>query len=254
MYTAVRLLPRRAGIVASSFPAAPTNGSPWRSSLKPGASPTIITSAGHGPTPGTACVRGAWSPQFLHARIVSWSWFSSGDKLSDFDSSFRFEADELAGIVDGLHHRLQLLVGESYQREAERARGESHRIEHRLDRHRVGLRRHERLDHGQQPVVDVPRDIVVALQISLDHLRHRTTRDVGHDADDPIATHCKDRERPAVVAAPHPEVVWLPRAHKTDLVEVAARFLDAHDAGELGAAQRRGRGHLDRGPALDVVR
>src|SRR4030088_1020158 len=101
----------RASSVSSSLPAAPTKGSPCRSSLKPGASPTIITSAGHGPTPGTAWGRVAWSPQFLHARIVSWSWFSSSGALSDFDSCFCFEADDLAGLVDGLHHRLQLLIG-----------------------------------------------------------------------------------------------------------------------------------------------
>jgi hypothetical protein len=30
-------------------------------------------SAGHGPTPGTAWVRVAWRPQFVHERIVVWS-------------------------------------------------------------------------------------------------------------------------------------------------------------------------------------
>src|SRR5207302_11082671 len=63
----------RASSVSSSLPAAPTNGSPCRSSLKPGASPTIIRSAGHGPTPGTACVRVACRPQLLHDLMVSWS-------------------------------------------------------------------------------------------------------------------------------------------------------------------------------------
>src|SRR5881392_3038087 len=63
----------RARSVSSSLPAAPTNGSPCRSSLKPGASPTIITSAGQRPTPGTAWVRVAYRPQSLQDRMVSWS-------------------------------------------------------------------------------------------------------------------------------------------------------------------------------------
>src|SRR6266581_7924814 len=99
----------RASRVSSSLPAAPTNGSPCRSSLNPGASPTIITLAGHGPTPGTACVRVAWSPQFLHDRMVSWSLSSSWGALSDFDSGFG-KRDVLAGVPDRLHDRLQLVV------------------------------------------------------------------------------------------------------------------------------------------------
>src|SRR3981081_3562509 len=119
----------RASSVSSSFPAAPTKGSPWRSSLNPGASPTIITSAGHGPTPGTAWVRVAWSPQFLHPRIVVWSALSSEDKLSDFGSSLGVEGEELASLVDRQHHRLQLLIGQRNQRQAEWSRRESHRVQ-----------------------------------------------------------------------------------------------------------------------------
>src|SRR5579859_388884 len=203
----------RASNVSSSFPAAPTNGSPWRSSLKPGASPTIMMSAGHGPTPGTAWVRVAWSPQFLHARIVSWSWLSSGERLSDSDSSFRLEGDELAGFVDCAHHRRQLLVGERHEGKPERSGWKSQRVEHRLDRHRVGLRRHERLDDGQQPVVDVARDVDIAFQIGLDHPGHRAARDVRHDAYHSVATHRHHGQRPAVVSAPHLEVVRLARTN-----------------------------------------
>src|SRR6266581_5332113 len=110
----------RASSVSSSLPAAPTNGSPCRSSLKPGASPTIITSAGHGPIPGTACVRVACSPQFLQDRMVWWSWVSSIGELSDFHSRLG-KGDELAGIADRREHRLELIVGERHQREPERA-------------------------------------------------------------------------------------------------------------------------------------
>src|SRR5437762_13452446 len=105
----------RASSVSSSLPAAPTNGSPCLSSLKPGASPTIITFAGHGPTPGTACVRVACSPQFLQERMVSWSVSSSG-ALSDFHSR-PGEGDVLARVADDLHDRLQLLVGERDERQ-----------------------------------------------------------------------------------------------------------------------------------------
>src|SRR6059036_3181474 len=104
----------RASRVSRSLPAAPTNGSPWRSSLKPGASPTIITFAGHGPTPGTACVRVACSPQFLHERMVSWSRSRSAGALSDFDSRLG-ESDVFAGVADRLHHRTLLLVGQRDQ-------------------------------------------------------------------------------------------------------------------------------------------
>src|ERR1700736_6216355 len=116
----------RASSVSRSLPAAPTNGSPRRSSLKPGASPTIMMSAGHGPTPGTACVRVACSAHLTHERISPWSWFSSDDKLSDFDSSF--ECDQVPRLADRLHDRLQLIVGERDQRQPERTGWGSHRV------------------------------------------------------------------------------------------------------------------------------
>src|SRR5579872_3265171 len=114
--------------VSSSFPAGPTNGSPCRSSLKPGASPTIITSAGHGPTPGTACVRVACSAQLLHPRMVSWSSRSSGGALSDFHPGLG-EGYVLAGLIDRLHHRLELLVGQGHERQPERSGLEAHRVQ-----------------------------------------------------------------------------------------------------------------------------
>jgi hypothetical protein len=57
MKTSWRLSPIWASSVSRRRPAAPTKGRPWTSSLKPGASPTIMMSAGTGPLPGTACVR-----------------------------------------------------------------------------------------------------------------------------------------------------------------------------------------------------
>src|ERR1700730_17593437 len=110
--------------VSSSCPAAPTNGSPCLSSLKPGASPTIITSAGHGPVPGTACVRVACSPHFVHARTSAWSSVSSAAALSDFDPCL--ERDQIAGLAHDLHHRLELLTVQRHQRQPERSGGEAH--------------------------------------------------------------------------------------------------------------------------------
>src|ERR1700687_4753029 len=100
----------RASRVSSSLPAAPTNGSPWRSSLKPGASPTIMMSAGQGPTPGTAWVLVAWSAHLVEARTSAWSLSSSGGALSDFHACL--ERDQVVRFPDGEHHRFELVLGE----------------------------------------------------------------------------------------------------------------------------------------------
>src|SRR6266700_1406424 len=125
----------RARSVSSSLPAGPTNGSPCLSSLKPGASPTIITSAGHGPAPGTACVRVACRLHLVQPRTSSWRTASSATELSDFDSGL--ERDEVARLADYLQNRLQLLVREGHQRQPEGSGGEAHRLQCRLHRHRV---------------------------------------------------------------------------------------------------------------------
>src|SRR5436305_1958537 len=183
----------RASSVSSSLPAAPTKGSPWRSSLKPGASPTIMTSAGHGPTPGTAWVRVACSPQFLHARMDSWSDSSSEGALSDFDSGLG-ESDVLAGVAHELHDRGQLVIVQGHERKPERAGEKSHRVQHRLDRDWVRGGRHERLDHRQQPMVDVLRHLVIAFPVGVDEPRHRSPGYVGDDADDAVASDGENRQ------------------------------------------------------------
>src|SRR6202011_1707647 len=134
--------------VSSSFPAAPTNGSPCRSSLKPGASPTIMMSAGQGPTPGTACVRVAWSPHFTQARISVWSC-SSSKALGDFHP--RLERDEVSRISDRLHHGFELVGGERNQRQAKRTGCEAHRVDGGFDRPRVGRGGQEGLDPRHRP-------------------------------------------------------------------------------------------------------
>src|SRR5712692_3769585 len=226
----------RASSVSRSLPAAPTKGSPCRSSLKPGASPTIMMSAGHGPTPGTACVRVAWSPHLTHARTSAWSWFSSDDKLSDFDS--RLERDEVSGVSNRLHYELELFVGQRNQRQTERPSRKTHRVESRLDRDRVGGRGHERLDHRQQPLVDLLRGLGVGLAVGVDHLLHRTAGDVRDDADDAVAADSQHWQGPAVVAAPDPEALRLARADETNLIEVPTRLFHPDDARQLCASKR----------------
>src|SRR5205807_9865187 len=120
----------RARSVSSRLPAAPTNGSPCRSSLKPGASPTIMMSAGHGPPPGTACVRVACSAHLTHERISAWSCVSSSVELGDFHS--RIECDQVPRLADRLHDRLELVIGERDQREPEWTGREAHCVERRL--------------------------------------------------------------------------------------------------------------------------
>src|SRR5690242_11628734 len=111
-------MPIRPSSVSSSLPAGPTKGSPCRSSLKPGASPTIITSDGQGPLPGTAWVRVACSPHSLQARTSVCRRSRSGAELSDFDSCL--ERDQVAGGLDRLHDRVLLLIGERHKRQPER--------------------------------------------------------------------------------------------------------------------------------------
>src|SRR6202521_3185457 len=113
MNTSDRLSPMRASRVSSSLPAAPTKGSPCRSSLKPGASPTIMMSAGCGPTPGTAWVLVAWSPHLVQARTSAWSCSRRVGALSDFDACL--ERDQVASCPDGDHHRLELILRERDQ-------------------------------------------------------------------------------------------------------------------------------------------
>src|SRR5439155_24665907 len=130
--------------VSSSLPAAPTKGLPCMSSLKPGASPTIITSAGQGPVPGTACVRVAWSPHWVQARICALSRSRVGSSLSDFHSR-RWKADQVARVLDHLHHFLEVLGGHRRQRQPEGSGGEPELVQHRLDGDGVAGGRHERL-------------------------------------------------------------------------------------------------------------
>src|SRR5918996_1997687 len=56
---------------SSNFPAAPTKGSPWRSSFLPGASPTSMRSAPGSPTPKTTLVLVSESRHAVHTSARS---------------------------------------------------------------------------------------------------------------------------------------------------------------------------------------
>src|SRR5436309_15069221 len=137
--------------------------------------------------------------------MVSWSVSSSG-ALSDFHSR-PGEGDVLARVADDLHDRLQLLVGERDERQPERARVEANGVEHRLDRHRVGGGRHQRLDHRKQAVVDVLRDLIVAATVSVDQLPLRAAGDVRYEADDAVTADGEYVQSSAVVYDRHLETV-----------------------------------------------
>src|SRR3954453_9823526 len=59
-------MPAGSSASSSTRPAGPTNGSPARSSLSPGCSPTSIKSADAGPSPNTVCVAFLYRSQFVH--------------------------------------------------------------------------------------------------------------------------------------------------------------------------------------------
>src|SRR5439155_1398774 len=83
---------------------------------------------------------------------------------------------------------------------------------------------HQGFDHRQQAMVDVARDVVVALALRVDQPGHRSARDVRYDADHSVTADRQHWQRPAVIPAPHLESLRLAGADKPDLVEVTARF------------------------------
>src|SRR5438270_5883250 len=135
--------------VSSSFPAWPTKGFPCRSSLKPGASPTIMIWAGQGPLPGTALVRVAWSPQRVQAstarcRRSSRCALESSSSGSLTDTQPDREADELARLADDGKQLVELRIRQRRQWQPERTRLEAKLVDDHLDRNRVTGRAHQR--------------------------------------------------------------------------------------------------------------
>src|SRR6266567_199546 len=100
--------------------------------------------------------------------------------------------------------------------------------------------------------MDPPSGVVVAAAEGVDEPLHRPTRDVRHDADHAVAADRQHGQRPAVVAAPDLESVRFARADEPDLVEVAAGFLGAVDAGAGYHGLARD-GLLDRLDELDLL-
>ena len=83
MKTSLRDRPISSSSVSSSRPAWPTNGSPWRSSLAPGASPTNIRSASALPEPNTTVWRvEASCGHFVQSRACCQTAFSSSRRSS----------------------------------------------------------------------------------------------------------------------------------------------------------------------------
>lgn len=72
--TSWREMPAASSARSSMRPAGPTNGRPLKSSSEPGCSPTSISGACAGPSPGTPCVAGFHSSQRRHASTLRGCW------------------------------------------------------------------------------------------------------------------------------------------------------------------------------------
>src|SRR5262245_29366564 len=107
---------------SSSFPAAPTNGTPCLSSWKPGASPTNIRSAPGSPEPKTTCVRPPASAQRVHAATSSPYAWSSVAAATAPAATAAATTTESAGLPGGADHRERRQLARDVRRPALRAR------------------------------------------------------------------------------------------------------------------------------------
>src|SRR5215212_770301 len=90
---------------SSSFPAAPTNGTPCLSSWKPGASPTNMRSAAGSPDPNTTCVRPPASGQRVQSATASrYAWRSVAAATASAATAAATTA-ECAGLPGGADRR-----------------------------------------------------------------------------------------------------------------------------------------------------
>src|SRR5512132_4180437 len=95
---------------SSSFPAAPTKGTPCLSSWKPGASPTNMRSEFGLPDPKTTCVRPPASAHFVQPATTSPKARSSSVRVSSVTAATAPAATaaataECAGLPGGADHR-----------------------------------------------------------------------------------------------------------------------------------------------------
>src|SRR5438093_9472820 len=111
MYTSSRVRPMPASSCSSSFPAAPTNGTPCLSSWKPGASPTNMRSEFGSPEPKTTCVRPPASAHLVQPATTSPKARSSSARVSSVTAATASAATaaattaECAGLPGGADHR-----------------------------------------------------------------------------------------------------------------------------------------------------
>src|SRR5437660_9804852 len=105
---------------SSSFPAAPTNGTPCLSSWKPGASPTNIRSAAGSPEPNTTCVRPPASAQ--RVQPATWSRYAWSSVTAATAPAATAAATERAGLPGGADHRERRELPGDVGRTALRAR------------------------------------------------------------------------------------------------------------------------------------
>src|SRR5947199_4231693 len=110
MYTSSRVRPMPASSCSSSFPAAPTNGTPCLSSWNPGASPTNMRSESGSPVPKTTCVRLPASAHLVQSATTSPNAWSSSALVSSVTAATASAATaaatgECAGLPGGADHR-----------------------------------------------------------------------------------------------------------------------------------------------------
>src|SRR5919197_3112696 len=105
---------------SSSFPAAPTNGTPCLSSWKPGASPTNIRSALGSPEPKTTCVRPPASAQ--RVQPATWSRYACSSVTAATAPAATAAATECAGLPGGADHRERRELARDVARAALRTR------------------------------------------------------------------------------------------------------------------------------------
>ncbi len=165
MNTVSRGRPMASSMALSNWPARPTNGSPWRSSSAPGASPITSHSARVLPTPNTVCVRVLHRSQAVQAATRSRSTPQSavGGKRRRGRGRRRADAGASAALSLGAAHRDR---SDFSRRVARHPAIDAERVQIRVAQrsHRALLRQHPRCVDGA----------ACALTTAPDRRSHRT--------------------------------------------------------------------------------
>ena len=101
--------------------------------------------------------------------------------------------------------------------------------------------------------MDCPRLVQATLGRPVHHLPDLAGDEVARDGDHAVAAQLDHRLGVVVVARPHQEALGRAAQDRLDLVEVAARLLDADDVRYLGQAERGLGRHVERGARRHVV-